>query len=300
MSSIYNNPQEEYKSWKGTGKYSNPVGITSGNIRPLTNNDPSNNAPQNFGLPRPIQHYRKGIIFKNINNNRQVKSSTGGDNLISQMIDIPGGFSIKPNTTETNTQPCNGIEIISNWQPSTDLTENPEPQTQSLSFCCNQERNALRRVRPSSTKLKKNYYTSTEDYLYNRCQTFEQKQYNYLSSGRPNEKPGSPFSQNNTYKGNCNPNLEIQYANNQLANANNVKNPLTPSNPRGCESVQYKPNNYKFGKQGAVSSSDRIFRLNVETIKTNRANILKSQSNLLKSKYFPNASGNSNESCCVP
>jgi surface protein len=305
----YNNrlPQGGYKSSKGTGVFSNPTGVTAGNIRPLTNNDPSNSVPQKFGLPRPIKHYRKGISvtsLDNSTNSRQVKSSTGGGSLIGQMIDIPGGFSIKENSSNeiSNTEEldkdcktCQGVGIISDWQPITDLTEKPEPETQTPQYCCNEERNALRRSRSSNTKLKKNYYTSTTNYLYNRCQTFEQKQFNYLSTGNAETKPGAPLSQDNIYKANCNPNLEIQFTESQLPDGIT----LTPSNPLGCETVQYKPNNYKYGQQGAVSSSDRLLRLNVETIDTNRANIIKSQENLTKSKYFPNASGSENNSCCI-
>ena len=190
---------------------------------------------------------------------------------------------------------CFGIGIIDDWKPITNLTENPEPETQTQQYCCNQERNALRRVRPTSTRLKKNYYITTNDYLYNRCQTFEQQQFNYLSSGSSLTKPGAPLSQNNMYKGNCNPNLEIEYAASLLPDAP----PLTPSNPLGCEKVQYKPNNYKYAQQGAVSSSDRLLRLNVETIDTNRANIIKTRENLVKSKYFLNASGKINGDCCL-
>jgi hypothetical protein len=58
----------------------------------------------------------------------------------------------------------------------------------------------------------------------------------------------------------------------------------TLTNPQGCKLTQYKPNNYKFATQGAVSSSDRILRLNVDTINTNNANI--HSLNLQKSKYF--------------
>ena len=59
----YNNRlhQGGYQTWKGRGVYSNPVGITSGNIRPLTNNDPANDAVYKFGLPRPLKQYRRGI-----------------------------------------------------------------------------------------------------------------------------------------------------------------------------------------------------------------------------------------------
>jgi hypothetical protein len=305
----YNNrlPQGGYKSWKGTSVFSNPVGITSGNIRPLTNNDPTNNTPHTYGLPRPIKHYRKGISVTSLNdsfNSRQVKSSTGGS-LIGQMIDIPGGYTIKPNTAteisnieqlNNDCKTCQGIGLISDWQPITDLTEKPQPETQTLNYCCNEEKNALLRVRPVSTKLDKNYYTTTTEYLYNRCHTFEQKQFNYLSGGSSTEKPGAPLSQNNSYKANCNPNLEIQYTESLLPDSPEA---LTPSNPLKCEIVQYKPNNYKYAKQGAVSSSDRLLRLSVETSNQNLSNITQTQSDLLKSKYFLNASGNINKPCCV-
>ena len=307
----YNNrlPQGGYKSWKGTGAFSNLVGVTAGNIRPLTNNDPTNSAPQKFGLPRPIQHYRKGSSVNvtspdNLTNNRQVKSSTGGGSLIGQMIDIPGGFSMKRDTEEleSDCQTCPGIGIISDWQPITNLTEKPQAETQTLNYCCNQERNALKRVRPVSTRLDKNYFTSTINYLYNRCQTFGQKQFNYLSFGTSTVKPGEPLSKDNKYKGNCNPNLEIQYAITLLPFSSHglmTSEPLTPHNPVGCQTVQYNPNNYKYAKQGAVLSSDRLLRLSMETSKQNLSNIRKTQSDLLKSKTFLNSSGKINEPCCI-
>jgi len=52
-----------YVPWKGTGIFSNPIGVTSTHIRPLTNLDPGNVFPTGFGLPRPIKHYRKGTVI---------------------------------------------------------------------------------------------------------------------------------------------------------------------------------------------------------------------------------------------
>jgi hypothetical protein len=46
-----------------------------------------------------------------------------------------------------------------------------------------------------------------------------------------------------------------------------------PSNPSGCQLVVYKPNNYQFAKQGAVDSSTRNLKLNVDTISSNAASI---------------------------
>jgi hypothetical protein len=49
--------------------------------------------------------------------------------------------------------------------------------------------------------------------------------------------------------------------------------PSGPTNPAGCQLTVYKPNNYQFAKQGAVSSSTRLLKLNVDTISTNAASI---------------------------
>ena len=49
--------------------------------------------------------------------------------------------------------------------------------------------------------------------------------------------------------------------------------PSGPTNPVACQLTIYKPNNYQFAKQGAVSSSTRLLKLNVNTISTNAASI---------------------------
>ena len=46
-----------------------------------------------------------------------------------------------------------------------------------------------------------------------------------------------------------------------------------PSNPNGCKLTVYKPNNPQFAVQGAVDSSTRMLKLNVDTISTNAASI---------------------------
>ena len=153
---------QKYISWKGTGIYSNNIGITSGNIRPLTNNDVTNNASQKHGLPRPIKQYRKGITTistnaTNINNSRQIPS-TVACKLIHQLIDIPGGFSIKNNKIDIlqKCDICQGIDIINDWKPITNLTEKPELNSQTNLFCCNLEKNAIKRCLPTSSNITKN------------------------------------------------------------------------------------------------------------------------------------------------
>ena len=234
----YNNrlPQGGYQSWKGTGIRSNPVGVTAGNIRPFTNKDPLNAAPAPFGKPRPIKHYRRGIsvtskipilvanpenpyeiVEVDYNANRHVKSSVQ-DKMVQQMMDNPGRYSIKENTLDSNGNPyncheCKGIGIVSNWQPINDLSEKPEPNVTNPVLCCNQESKAKKRVIYASTNLKKNYYTTTNEYLYNRCQTFEQREFNFQTGPGTGDvnyntpaKPGSALATTNFYVANCNPN----------------------------------------------------------------------------------------------
>jgi len=376
----YNNhvPQGGYKTWKGTGVFSNPVGVTASHIRPLTNNDMGNVFQTGFGLPRPIKHYRKGRVIPvpdimvedpnnpgqyfetsliNYNMNRIVKSSkgaslgggSGGLGLLNQMLDNPGGYIVKQNSLDETTgenqlnkdcTTCEGVGIVASYYPNTPyLTENPEANTQNKVLCCNAQKKALRRVLPANTNLKKNYYTTHTQYLQNRCQTYEQKAFNFQTNtpNSVNVKPGSPLALLNTYFANCQPNGEIYEATeialinkmlsimgsegiltpdeieafkelndytfdslfNYLKDLNDeeaiaffidfINNPYYgvpfagPNNPVGCKLVVYKPNNPQFAKQGAVSSSTRMLKLNVDTVQTNAASLNRNNVNLVNS-----------------
>lgn len=272
--------KQPYLTWKGKGLFANSIGVTAGNRRPLTNKDPSNDTLQHFGLPRPIKHYRRGY---SIGTSPSTTSSTGG-NLVSQLIDTPGGYILQQNEEDNVAcKGCQGIAMTSEWKPNTNLSETPTPQTQTSAFCCNQEKNSLKRVRSANTKLKPKYYTTAEKYLRQRCRLFNQNQYNYLSHGTGEGKPGAPSTINNSYKSNCNPNVY---------NAD-----TDTSNTTGCQNVIYKPSNYQYATQGAVSSSDRMLKLNVDTINKNRKSI--KDANHLKAKVFPNTSSVGCQQPCV-
>jgi hypothetical protein len=247
----YNNhvPQGGYKTWKGSGVLSNPVGVAQSHIRPLTNNDSGNVFPTGFGLPRPMKHYRKGRVIPvetilpynpsdpqsvreaeqiNYNMNRFVKSSTGsslgggagGRGLLNEMMDNPGSYIVKENVLSEKSEisqldkdctTCEGVGVVVNYYPNnTYLTNNPEVETTTPRFCCNEEKKARRRVLPASTNLKKNYYTTHTQYMENRCQTFEQRSFNFVSgAGNAPYKPGSALALSNEYIANCQPNGEI-------------------------------------------------------------------------------------------
>ena len=240
---------------------------------------------------------------------------------------------------------CNGVGIVSSWMPINNLTEKPQPNVTNPLLCCNQQRKAIQRVLPANTNLKKNYYQTTDMYLYNRCQTFKQRQFNFIVGPLDKDiiklflaypfvtakileyaKPGDPLALSNYYVAQCNPNFTVEiaveigfisYLSKTLLQAkfitqeefdiiidgntgnvqtfiNALKGILSkdkydliiaylyqlaadpyngsvlsgPSNPKGCAQVIYKPNNPQFAKQGGVSSSTRILKLNVDTIST--------------------------------
>jgi hypothetical protein len=309
-STTYN---KQYITWKGTGINSNPVGTAPGHIRPLTNNDPGNVFQTGFGLPRPIKHYRKGRVIPaqqitgvpnlhginengliNYNMNRIVKSSkgsslgegAGGSSLIDEMQDKPGAFIIQQNPVNEvdgvqqmnlNCTTCEGVGIVANYYPNKSyLTENPEPNTTNTSFCCNEEYKAKRRAIYASTNLKKNYYTTTKQYLQNRCKTYDQKAFNFLPYGANQATPGSPLALTNTYLANCIPNTQY------LDVCGNYFTTEGPANQLGCRLTVYKPSNYQYAVQGAVDSSTRNLKLTVDTITTNAATI--KNTNLDKNK----------------
>lgn len=259
-------PPGGYRSSKAPPPFNNPLGRTTGMVRPLTNLDPTNNTVYKYGSPRPLRQYRNGIwvTLDPNEDNRQVKSHLRGGNMVSKLMDFPGGYVISQTIPESECVTCPGVPMVSTWQPSVDITNNPIPETTSKELCCNQERSALNRVKSANTVLSKRYYTTSEEYRYNRCQNFEQRQFNYLNSGNPVSKPGGPLAVENTYNANCNPNFVVELAAIQNAESQPID---TFSTPTGCSSVIYKPNNHKFACQGSVMSSTRLLRLTVDTLK---------------------------------
>lgn len=270
-------PQGGYRSWKGTGMHSNPVGVAPTHIRPLTNKDPGNMFPTGQGLPRPIKHYRKGRVIPvptpppsstdsriqrvemdsiERNLNRAVKSSAGqslgggagGAGMIATLIDAPGIFLVKENSPEDTAAAhqaldggekidaecttCTGVGIVSDWYPINNLTEKPQENVTNPLLCCNEQRKARRRVLPSNTVLPKSYFQTSYMYLFNRCQTFDQREFNFQTGASPEAeealativgghpdlvtahvleatKPGEPLSYLNQYVAQCNPNGTI-------------------------------------------------------------------------------------------
>ena len=254
MFGSYNNrlPQGKINPTKGSGINSFPIGNTAKDIRGFTNKDYTNDMPAPFGKARPIKHFRKGRIIPNYieianpdnknefltidyNEMRNVRSSVL-NKMISQMLWLPGSYSVVPNKiNEINNEifasekckNCIGTSIVSNYSPITNLTEKPEENVTNKILCCNEEYKAKKRVLAANTISEPNYYTGNFQYLQNRCQTFKQRQFNFIKGTEltndiikkiissiylnPNtidalietSKPGSPLSYFNQYVGQC-------------------------------------------------------------------------------------------------
>lgn len=156
---------------------SEPIPITSTNLRPFTNKDITNDVAYKHGLPRPLKHYRLGIInavtvdpsapdakYLKTNIDRYVRSSRSTP-LMSLIMDRPGHVS----------------ESISNTNYASDLAK--DVRFDGLLTDCCQAKKALTLLRGANTNLDKKYYQTSQQYRHARCNTIKQKSFNYTNGG---------------------------------------------------------------------------------------------------------------------
>lgn len=185
----------------------------------------------------PLKLYRREIASAEIGPcNARTSASI-------DLFNQPNGTIINSSASTTNGL----VNTVDNTLPndSCDTYEN-------CSVILSPEQKARNRVRSSGmirkkndiTKPTQNYYTNTKQYLESRSINFDKNQYNYLQSGDSTVEPGSSLAFSNTYSTN---------------GINTCR-----------KDVYYKPSNYLFAKQGAVSSSDLILRKKYNSI-TNSA-----------------------------
>jgi hypothetical protein len=215
-------------NWKGQENVNASV---AGLMRPTTG------PVSTFGMPHPINHYRLGRDLNTSVGSRLSRSTRGG-NLIKQMMDIPGGYSV-------STIPSPNLNAVSvstpfSMQNKGFLTDNPTKEVQTYTRCCNQEDKARRRTLPANTIIKPVTKYLTKD-KYTDKDAFKKAPY-YTSLQQQREANCETFEQN-------------EYPTNM-----------------GCKCIVYKPNNKQYSNQGAVSSSARLLRLNVETITNSKFN----------------------------
>lgn len=197
----------------------------------------------------PLKVYRREITSQ---------SSVPANPRISSSIDLfdrPNGYLVVPKSDPCE---CNAIQNTLDINLTNNTTEIPGECSSFTTngVCLDPATNARKLVRSAGMIRKKvnydsiptPYCTTSKQYLSSRGRTFEQNQFNYLRSGNASVKPGAPGSQNNKY----------------TVNQEGMNYCPDPSN--NYIAVSYKPSNYKFAKQGGVSSSARTLRLNYNSI----------------------------------
>lgn len=241
MSTSLNN-RSSYISWKGK---------TFGQITSTIQKNKNTSTMENelLFLPPPLKLYRREIKTQSSDSNSQ-KISTSID-----VLDRPGSSLVN----YADSCDCSGnkqtldINLINN-RGERGLCCIEDNETSKM---FNPENVARRRTRSSginkrpSTVTTAPYCTTSKEYLSTRGKLFNQNQYHYLKSGDPLVKPGAPGSEDNKYS------------------VNNDGNVYCPNNPNYYAPTQFKPNNYNYSQEGAVSSSSRTARLNYNTITTN-------------------------------
>jgi hypothetical protein len=225
MSSVYNLNNVQWKS----GSLNQEVPVLKRNNRDTLS------AGQSLFRAFPPRIYRKELVFSSDG----TQSCNSGTNIKVGNFETPGG------TITTNVK--NNIDVPLYFVQSTideTCSNEPCPNVNSV------QTNALKRLR-SNGMIKKNYFTSSQQYLNNRNISINRQQYSILREGDSKAQPGSAEAENNVYS----------------------TNGLPPS----CNETKkysfnyYKPNNPQFSNQGAVSNGSYIARLKYDTERTTAA-----------------------------
>jgi hypothetical protein len=242
-----NNYPNGYISWKSPNNYA----TISRNIKPFTNKDPTYTDYGAFRRPRPIKHYRKGIIVNNENSSKFTKSSNGMPYLLETIQDTPG--STHSTTPQINNDTCDGLPII--YVNNKIYNDTDTPKYQSDEFCCNKEKDALNRVIYANTGyIPPTYYPSYSQYIHGRGNTYKQKIFNFENISNP------------------------------ILNTYEIPNVYHPPN---CPIVSvYKPSNPQFAIQNAVSNGTRILKLSTTTIERSNERAKLFYANYKKQKLY--------------
>lgn len=247
---------QPYVSWKGPTTKATVYGFS----RPATNNNPDadiksvNDQPngshtsKSIGSlrtgfkPRPIKHWRKSLMPKEVDGISRAAYSIQSDMPGSN---VPLGTDV--NCCENNTVNQVVYQYSHNEAP---CTKNCSPQSNII-------RSGLteKLINPQSDgPAQKKYSFSTKEYLKSKCRTYNQNKSGTLipdveySTLTNNNCCAVPLPYNDEHQGP------------QTRSALNC--------PTGC-TIIVKPNNQQYFQQGAVDSSSRIARLKYNTVESN-------------------------------
>lgn len=195
--------------WKGNDV---PNSVSTGTIYPTKNKDNTILASYSASKPFPMKHMRQG--YNPDQTHRAHTAFTHSRMRVSTMQDRPGAYiqnTSAPMTEEEND--CLGTTFVSNVAPIHSLSETPNPLIgQSKVFCCNKEKDAKHRVLPTNTNLPVQYYPQRFQRLQSRCQTYDQKAFNFVSTSA---------TDSNAFIADCNANPEQTIQTNTTASIMN-------------------------------------------------------------------------------
>tara|TARA_B100000963_G_scaffold361442_1_gene396894 strand:- start:3550 stop:4431 length:882 start_codon:yes stop_codon:yes gene_type:complete len=182
-----------------------------------------------FGTARPQKHYRKQLVsYFNTKSSHRVS-----------IDDING-------SSRTNVKYTLEDEYLDFFNPCTDDKKNnvnyiyqyilDRPKVclgeKILGKCKGGNTNVY--YSRYNSKLNNDYYETSENYLKNKCKTYNQK----ITLSKKTSNDDNSYNMTSCYNNKCNKTI-------------------------------YKPNNKKFAKQGSVESSTRLLRLKYDTITKN-------------------------------
>lgn len=233
--------------WKGNP----PKGNVPCIITPKTNKDYTNTQPAPFGKPRPLKQPRLGRVVAD--NNAYKTTNNYYQKILERILDYPAATIVNSkviNEPDIEEAEINNDEIdcyfyskvpyTVDYKPIENITQTPIPLTCSPSFCCNEQRKAIRRVVGANTNIKENYYLTTQEYLQRRCLTYEQNSYDFY------------YKNDKKYVFQCRGN----------ANGN-------------CKEAFYNPSNQLFPVEGAVTNSNYTNKLKSDTIALDNTDSMK-------------------------
>ena len=208
-----------------------PKGNVPRIITPRTNKDYTNTQPAPFGKPRPLKQPRVGRVIADTNTYKTTNSYY--QQILERFINIPSATVVNSdnNNDEIECYVYSSIPYTVDYKPNENITQTPIPITCNPTFCCNDERKAIRRVIGANTNIKENYSLTTREYLQRKCLTYEQNSYDFYY------KDGKKYV--------------FQCRGGKSGN---------------CKEVFYNPSNQIFPLEGAVTNSNYTNKLKSDAI----------------------------------
>lgn len=204
-------------NWKETVNHGNVAGILR----------PSYDANIPFGHPKPLQHYRRGrIISDNPEDQKRIVNTAKHHYTVSNIMDKPASVTFSHHDEPNN------CYIVSQYQQNYTQIHCSDDIAINKKF--NPDTKARQRVQSASTVIKPNYHQTHLSYLKSKCNTYEQKAFQFKENGTNNP---------DEYRGNC--------------------------SADSCNYVAYKRKNKVHATNSAVSASTHILDLQNKTINNN-------------------------------